>query len=207
MSRDVRVDVAGPVSAAVRELISVAAMRSGQLLVVGCSTSEIAGQRIGTGGGLEIAHAVLDGLLPEARAAGVDVALQCCEHLNRALVVKADVAERYGLEQVTVFPVPRAGGSLAAAGMRRLDRPVVVERVQAHAGIDIGHTLIGMHLRPVAVPVRLAVRQVGQAPVVAARTRPKLIGGARAVYVDPESPAALPPERGDGESADGAARA
>lgn len=196
MSSELLLDIGTPVTAAVRELIAVAGMKPGQLLVVGCSTSEIAGQRIGTGGGLEIAHAVLDGLLPEARAAGVDVALQCCEHLNRALVVEVEVAERYQLEPVTVFPIPKAGGSLASAGMRRLSRPVVVEKLQAHAGVDIGHTLIGMHLRPVAVPVRLGVKQIGHAHVVAARARPKLIGGARAVYVDPESPAAaLPPER------------
>jgi len=110
------------------------------------------------------------------------LAIQCCEHLNRALVVERSTMESYGLEEVSVVPVPRAGGALAAYAMRHFADPVVVESIQAHAGLDIGATLIGMHLRRVAVPVRLKQQKIGQAIVIAARTRPKLIGGPRACY-------------------------
>ncbi len=173
--------------AAVRELLQAASLRPGQLLVVGGSTSEVLGERVGTASNLEVAHAIHDGLAPALREAGVRLAVQCCEHLNRALVVEAEVMERHRLEQVMVTPVPKAGGSLAAAAMERLARPVVVESIRADAGLDIGDVLIGMHLRPVAVPVRPSASRVGQARVVAARTRPKLIGGARAVYLDREN--------------------
>lgn len=167
---------------AAQALLETAALRAGEILVVGCSTSEIGGQRIGTAGCEGIAAAVLRPLLAAARARGVYLAVQCCEHLNRALVVERAALERYGLEEVQVVPVPHAGGSLAAAAMRQFDDPAVAETVAAHAGLDIGATLIGMHLKRVAVPVRLPVRQIGQAALTAARTRPKLIGGSRAVY-------------------------
>ncbi|MBY6277174.1 TIGR01440 family protein [Symbiobacterium thermophilum] len=168
--------------AAVGELLEAAGLSPGQVLVVGCSTSEVIGRRIGTAGSEAVAGAILEPLLEATRAAGVHLAVQCCEHLNRALVVERAAAERYGWERVTVVPVPRAGGALAARAMRRLPDAVVVEEIKADAGLDIGLTLIGMHLRRVAVPVRLKTAAIGHARVVAARTRPKLIGGARAVY-------------------------
>lgn len=169
---------------AVTELLSVSGLAPGQILVLGGSTSEVAGQKVGTASNLEIAHAIFDGLLETVEARDVFLAVQCCEHLNRCLVVEEECARQYGLEPVTVVPVPKAGGALATAAMERFERPVVVESIRAHAGMDVGAVMIGMHLRPVAVPVRLAVRRVGEAPLIAARTRPKLVGGARAVYPD-----------------------
>lgn len=175
-------DLTEQVAHVARELLKVAGLKPGQILVVGCSTSEIAGQRIGTASSLEIGEQVVQGLLKATREYQVYLAAQCCEHLNRALVIEAQAAEIYGLEEVTVVPALKAGGALATAAYRALHRPVVVSRIQAHAGIDIGGTLIGMHLRPVAVPVRLEVKTIGAAHLTLARTRPALIGGERAVY-------------------------
>ena len=172
---------------AARELLELAALQPGQVLVVGCSSSEILGQRIGKAGSMEAAAAVVDALLPEAERRGVFLAAQCCEQLNRALVLEAEAAARYGWEPVTVVPQPHAGGSFAATVWKRLHRPVAVEAIAAHAGMDIGDTLIGMHLRPVAVPVRLGVTHIGAANLVCARTRPKYIGGPRAVYTTDEA--------------------
>lgn len=169
-------------AAAVDELLAVAGLEPGQVLVVGCSTSEVAGQRIGTAGSEAVAQAILEPLWEATQARGIYLACQCCEHLNRALVVQREAMERYGWEQVSVVPVPRAGGAFAARAMRHMPGAVVVEEIRAHAGLDIGLTLIGMHLRRVAVPVRLKTETIGRARVVAARTRPKLIGGERAVY-------------------------
>lgn len=169
-------------AAAADELLAVAGLKPGQVLAVGCSTSEVRGAKIGSAGSDEVAGAILAALRSSCAAHGVHLAVQCCEHLNRALVMERAAAEAYCLEEVSVVPVPKAGGALAARAMRELKEPVVVEAVKAHAGLDIGATLIGMHLKAVAVPVRLGQRTVGQAPVTAARTRPRLIGGARAVY-------------------------
>ncbi|NPV69736.1 MAG: TIGR01440 family protein [Firmicutes bacterium] len=163
-------------------LLEVARLKPGQILVVGCSTSEVLGKRIGSAGSPEVAAAILDALLAITRPRGLYLAVQSCEHLNRALVVEEACAEKYGLEPVTVLPVPKAGGAFAGTAMQVFENPVVVESIRAHAGIDIGNTLIGMHLRPVAVPVRLPVKRIGEAHVVMARTRPKLIGGERACY-------------------------
>nr|WP_277997686.1 TIGR01440 family protein [Thermanaeromonas sp. C210] len=175
-------DITRQVAGVTRELLAVAGIRPGRILVVGCSTSEIAGQKIGTSSSLDIGRAVVEGLLEATAEAQVYLAAQCCEHLNRALVIEAQAAEIYGLEEVTVVPALKAGGALATAAYEALHRPVVVARVQAHAGLDIGGTLIGMHLRPVAVPVRLEVKTIGAATLTMARTRPPLIGGERAVY-------------------------
>ena len=172
---------------AVRELLGRAQLAPGSILVVGCSTSEVLGQKIGSAGSREVAAAILEPLLKETARGGIHLAIQCCEHLNRGLVVEKPVLKEYKLDQVLVYPVQHAGGSLAALAMDAYENPVLVERIQAHAGLDIGHTLIGMHLKPVAVPTRLSVNYIGAAPLVAARTRPKLIGGARAVYVPPGS--------------------
>lgn len=167
---------------ATKGLLEAAKLRPGQIVVLGCSTSEIQGKRIGSTGSAEVAAAVLDGIHEGLKGTGVHLAVQCCEHLNRCLVVERDVQEKYGLTEVTVLPVPKAGGATASTALRRFSDPVVVETIQAHAGIDIGDTLIGMHLRPVAVPVRLGQETVGSAHLTVARTRPKLVGGNRAVY-------------------------
>jgi uncharacterized protein (TIGR01440 family) len=152
------------------------------VLVVGCSTSEVIGEKIGTAGTSEVAHMIFEALKAFQLRCGVWLAFQCCEHLNRALVVEKETAEANGWEAVSVIPVPKAGGSMAAYAHEQLSDPVVVEFIKADAGIDIGDTFIGMHLKHVAVPVRCSVKQVGSAHVTLATTRPKLIGGARAVY-------------------------
>lgn len=167
---------------AMRQLLEVAKPERGALVVVGCSTSEVAGQKIGTLPGPEIAGAILAGLLPPLREAGLFLAAQCCEHLNRALILEAAALRAHGLVRVNAKPQPKAGGSFATAVWGVLDAPAAVESIQAAAGLDIGATLIGMHLRPVAVPVRLDVARIGMATLVAARTRPKFIGGIRAQY-------------------------
>lgn len=172
---------------AVCELMDIAGLRPGDVLVVGCSSSEIIGQHIGKNSSLEAAEAVVAGLLPALRERGVYLAAQCCEHLNRALIIEAAAAERYGWEPVTVVPHPHAGGSFATTVWKNLDSPVAVEAIRAHAGMDIGDTLIGMHLKTVAVPVRLSVRRIGEANLVCARTRPKYIGGPRARYETDEA--------------------
>ena len=167
---------------AITELLEAARLQPGDIVVVGCSTSEVLGERIGTGSSMDAAGAVMDGILPVLQERGIYLAAQCCEHLNRAIILEAAAARAYGLEPVNVLPQPKAGGSFATTAWQRLQAPVAVERVQAHAGLDIGGTLIGMHLRPVAVPVRLSLKQIGAALLLCARTRPKFIGGCRAVY-------------------------
>ena len=170
---------------AMAELLERANLRPGALVVVGCSSSEIMGSNIGKGSTPEAAEAVYEAIAPLLAERGLYLAAQCCEHLNRALIIEREAAEKFGYEPVCVIPQPKAGGSFATAAWGHMADPVAVERVRAAAGLDIGSTLIGMHLREVAVPLRLAVKRVGEAPVTAARTRPKLIGGRRAVY--PES--------------------
>lgn len=167
---------------ALQELLEAARLKPGTILVLGCSTSEVAGQKIGTGSSLEVAEAISDAILPLVEQENIFLAVQCCEHLNRALVVERACAQQYNLEEVTVYPVQGAGGSMAHLAMQRFDDPVLVERIQGHAGMDIGDTFIGMHLKPVAVPVRGSVKEIGAAHLTMARTRPKLIGGERAKY-------------------------
>lgn len=175
-------EVSRVVTAAAEELCEATGLGPCQMLVLGCSTSEILGKKIGTAGDLRVARAVIVPLIEVVRDRGLDLAVQCCEHLNRALVVEKETASRLDLPVVTVLPRPAAGGAVAAAAFEYFKNPVVVEEIQAHAGMDIGNTLIGMHLRPVAIPVRLAFDKVGGAPLVLAGTRPKLIGGSRACY-------------------------
>ncbi|MBQ8684067.1 MAG: TIGR01440 family protein [Clostridia bacterium] len=167
---------------AVTELLDMARLQPGDVLVVGCSSSEITGQRIGTGSSMDTAAVVVDALLPVLEERGVALAAQCCEHLNRALIVEAEVACRHGWPVVNVLPQPKAGGSFATTVWQRMKHPVAVEQVVAQAGMDIGGTLIGMHLQPVAVPVRLSLGRIGEALLLCARTRPKFVGGSRAVY-------------------------
>lgn len=167
---------------AAEELLKIAGATSGQIMIVGCSTSEVIGERIGSAGSAEVAEAILSGLMTVCAQFNVYLAVQCCEHLNRALVIEEEVAQRYQLEPVRVVPVAKAGGALGATAMSSFTSPIVVENIKAHVGLDIGNTLIGMHLKAVAVPVRLKQKSIGQAFLTAALTRPKLIGGPRSVY-------------------------
>jgi len=166
--------------AAVEELILKAKLRAGDILVIGCSTSEIIGSKIGTNSSPETAGEVFDAIYKCATEKGIFLAVQCCEHLNRAIVTERAAVPH--AELVNAVPQPKAGGSFASCAYARFREPVVVEEIKADAGMDIGLTLIGMHLKKVAVPVRLENRMIGEALVVAARTRPKYIGGDRAVY-------------------------
>lgn len=167
---------------AVTELLDAAKLTPGKLLVIGCSSSEMVGARIGKGSSLEAAQAAFAGIYPVLQARGIALAVQCCEHLNRALVVERDVAEAHGFEIVNAVPQVHAGGSFAVTAWANFRDPVLVETIVADAGLDIGGTLIGMHLKKVAVPVRLAQDHIGDAILLAARVRPKFIGGDRAVY-------------------------
>lgn len=154
-----------------------------QLFVIGCSTSEVAGSKIGTAGAIEIAETLYKEFARFADKHELYLVFQGCEHINRALTMEYEAARTYSLEPVTVIPVMHAGGSMSAYAYTQLENPVVVEHVRAHVGIDIGQTIIGMHLKEVAIPVRTSVRQIGEAIVTIAKTRPKLIGGERAIYV------------------------
>ena len=182
-SVDVDLDLVQEQAASVaEELIAAAKMKEGQILVVGCSSSEIAAHTIGCYSSKEVGEAVFNALYKVTRKHGLYLAAQCCEHLNRAIIIEEEAALKYGLEMVNVKPQLKAGGSFSTAAWNCFASPCSVERIQAHAGIDIGDTLIGMHLRPVAVPVRTEVRSIGSAHVVCARTRLKYIGGERAAY-------------------------
>lgn len=167
---------------AVCELLDAAELKSGDILVVGCSSSEIIGEKIGKSSSIEAAEAVFEAIYAEVQKRGVYLAAQCCEHLNRAIIVESECAQKYSLEPVCVVPQPKAGGSFATTAYKRFSDPVALEHIKAHAGIDIGGTLIGMHLREVAVPVRLSLKKIGEANILCARTRPKYIGGERARY-------------------------
>ena len=168
----------------VTELLEQANMRPGSLLVIGCSSSEMVGEKIGKGSSMDAAQAAFAGIYPVLKEQGIELAVQCCEHLNRALILERRVAEKRGYEIVNVMPQPKAGGSFAVTAWNAMEDPVAVEEVKAEAGIDIGGTLIGMHLRRVAVPVRTSLNRIGEAIVLCARTRPKFIGGSRAIYRD-----------------------
>lgn len=169
-------------TAAAEELIGIAKPRQGQIFVLGCSTSEVLGNKIGTGGSSEGAVAMFKALKAVCDAHGLYLAVQCCEHLNRSLVVEAAAVERYNLEEVTVRPVAHAGGAMGTAAYENFAEPVMVAGVTAHLGLDIGQTLIGMHLKRVAMPVRLQYKKIGEAVLTAAKTRPPLVGGPRAHY-------------------------
>ncbi|MFD1409761.1 TIGR01440 family protein [Kroppenstedtia eburnea] len=179
----VREQIRDQVVRVTEELLKTKPLDHRHLLVMGVSTSEVAGQRIGSGGSDEVAAAILEGALQVQGSYGYHLAFQCCEHLNRALVVNRRTQEQFQLTEVTAVPVPGAGGAMASRAYRHLKEAVLVEEVSADAGIDIGDTLIGMHLKPVAVPVRPSSVHIGEAHVTMAVTRPRLIGGARAVYI------------------------
>ncbi|MFD4927484.1 TIGR01440 family protein [Peribacillus butanolivorans] len=161
-----------------------AALKEKQLLVIGCSTSEVIGKRIGTDGTIDVAGMIFAVMEDFQRKTGIQVAYQCCEHLNRALVLPRETAVRRDYEEVSVVPVRTAGGSMATYAYQQWKDAIVVEHIKAEAGIDIGDTFIGMHLKHVAVPVRVSIKEIGHAHVTMAKTRPKLIGGERALYQD-----------------------
>ena len=165
-----------------KELVEISRIKEEQILVVGCSSSEIVGEKIGSFSSLEVAEALYSGIDKAAKEANIFIAAQCCEHLNRALILEEAAANKYFYEEVNVVPQPKAGGSFATAAYKCMKQPVAVEHIKAHAGMDIGDTLIGMHLKDVAVPVRLSSDKIGEAHLVCARTRAKFVGGIRAVY-------------------------
>ena len=184
MTEEEKKQIARQARQAAVELLAVANLHKGDVFVVGCSSSEIVGGHIGHDSSLEAAQAVYEGIAPVLAERGIWLAAQCCEHLNRALILEREAARAYGWEEVCVVPRPHAGGSWATTCWKQFADPVAVEEIQAHAGLDIGGTLIGMHLRRVAVPVRLSLDHIGQAILLCARTRPKLIGGERAKYTE-----------------------
>ena len=176
------VSIYGQTKAAIAELCDKARLKKGSIVVIGCSTSEVVGSTIGTNSNYEVAGEIFSALHDYTKSKGIFLAVQCCEHLNRAIITERRAAPF--AEAVNVVPQPKAGGSLATHAYHGFEDPVAIERIQADAGLDIGLTLIGMHLKCVAVPLRLENNKIGEAMVVAARTRPKFIGGSRAAYDD-----------------------
>ncbi len=175
-------EIKNQLTKALTELFETSNPESGDILVVGCSTSEVLGEKIGSSGSLDTAKEIFSVLYEETQKRGIFLACQCCEHLNRALVVEKALAKKAGLTIVSAVPHEHAGGSFATAAYTSFEKPVLVENIKAQIGIDIGQTFIGMHLEAVAVPVRTSVKQIGSAIVTFARTRPKYIGGERAKY-------------------------
>lgn len=175
-------EIAEQAYTAAGEILTEAKIKKGRLFVVGCSTSEAGGESIGSFSSPELAGAIFEGIYKATQEKGVYLAAQCCEHLNRALILEEEAAEKFGYDQVNVVPQPKAGGSFATQAYAHFHKPVAVEHVKADAGMDIGDTLIGMHLKDVAVPVRIATKKIGEAHVVCARSRAKFIGGPRANY-------------------------
>ena len=170
---------------AAMEICEASGIEAGQIFVVGCSSSEVLGDRIGTATNVNVAEAIYNGIVPVLKERGIFLAGQCCEHLNRAIVIEEEVLERYGFEQVNAIPQPNhAGGAFATVCYQRMEKPVLTEsiRMQATAGIDIGGTMIGMHIHPTVVPLRISLRKIGEAAIICARRRPRYIGGSRAVY-------------------------
>lgn len=164
------------------EFTQKVSLNEDKLIVIGCSTSEVMSNHIGTAGSEDVAEFIFSELMNLQKQTNVQIAFQCCEHLNRAIVLERASAKKYNLEEVSVVPIRKAGGAMATYAFQHLDDPVVVEHIKADAGIDIGDTFIGMHLKHVVVPIRLSLKEVGGAHVTLATTRPKLIGGERAVY-------------------------
>ncbi len=172
------------IKTALDSLLSVAGLEEGDVVVVGCSTSEVLGKKVGTFSSREIGQALFEVIYPELKKRGLFLAVQCCEHLNRAIIIEKEAAKKYNLERVNVVPALHAGGAFAMEAWEKFENAVAVESVRARAGLDIGSVLIGMHLAPVAVPVRCEVDMIGGARLTMARTRPKFVGGERAMYED-----------------------
>ena len=170
---------------AVHEVLGAAHLSSGDIFVIGCSSSEVLGEQIGTHTSMDVAPYLFEGAQSVLKPAGIFLAAQCCEHLNRALVIEQECLEHYGFDQVNAIPQPNhAGGAFGTIAYQSFDHPVLVEDIQAKAkaGIDIGGTLIGMHIHPVVVPLRISIDMIGKAHIICARYRPKYIGGSRAIY-------------------------
>lgn len=184
-------DIKEQARTAAAELVEAAKLKEGDIFVIGCSSSEVVGLRIGKGSDINAAEAVYEGVMSVLEPKRIFLAAQCCEHLNRAVIVEK-AALLPGAEIVNVVPQPHAGGSFAVTVYKNAKCPVAVEEIKADAGMDIGATLIGMQLKKVAVPVRLSIKQIGEAPLICARTRPKFIGGSRAVYDDALSGGDIP---------------
>ena len=184
-------DIKEQARTAAAELVEAAKLKEGDIFVIGCSSSEVVGVRIGKGSDINAAEAVYEGVMSVLEPKGIFLAAQCCEHLNRAVIVEK-AALLPGTEIVNAVPQPHAGGSFAVTVYKNAKCPVAVEEIKADAGMDIGGTLIGMQLKKVAVPVRLSIKQIGEAPLICARTRPKFIGGSRAVYDDALSGGDIP---------------
>jgi uncharacterized protein (TIGR01440 family) len=181
-SAEIEPEISTSLHTALEDLQATAQLQAGDILVVGASSSEIVGARIGTATSLQIGEAVVSAILAFTDPLGIDVAFQCCEHLNRSLVVEQSVAQAHRLEVVQAVPIPGAGGAVAAAAYFRYQQPCLVAEICGDAGIDIGDTFIGMHLRRVVVPLRGRVKEIGQAHLTMAMTRSPLVGGSRAVY-------------------------
>ena len=175
-------NISQQLSAVMNDLLDNHPINKGSIFVVGCSSSEVAGGKIGKNSSAEIGQAIFETAYKICKDRGLYLACQCCEHLNRCLVIESECAEKYGYDPVSVVPWLHGGGSLATAAYHGLPQVVVVEHIKASAGIDIGDTLIGMHLKDVAVPVHPAIDKIGNAHIVAAFCRPKLVGGERARY-------------------------
>ena len=173
-------DIKRQANSVISELCEMANLKKGNIVVIGCSSSEICGQSIGSDSNVEVAQVVFNEIYSVLKEKGIYLCAQCCEHLNRAIIIEKE-AVPYA-EYVNVVPQPKAGGSFATAAYKHFSEPVALEEIKADAGIDIGGTLIGMHLKKVAVPVRLETKKIGEANILAARTRAKFIGGSRAVY-------------------------
>ena len=169
---------------AVVEIIEQSKIKEGEIFVVGCSSSEIVGEKIGKGSSPEAANAVFEVIYEELQKRGIYLAAQCCEHLNRALIIENEAAEKFFYPRVNAVPQPKAGGSFATAAYKNFKEPVCVEKIYAKAGLDIGETLIGMHIAPVCVPLRIKTKYIGEARVNSARSRLKFIGGVRANYIE-----------------------
>lgn len=164
------------------EVLEKTDLHTGDIFVIGCSSSEVIGGKIGKLSSYKAAEIIFNEIYPVLSKRGIYLAAQCCEHLNRALVIERECAEKYGYDPVSVIPQPKAGGSFATVTYEKMISPVLVEHIKAHAGLDIGGTLIGMHLRDVAVPMRLSINKIGEGYINSAYTRPKFIGGSRAAY-------------------------
>lgn len=175
-------EISSKVENVINTLLSDHPLRDGSIFVIGCSSSEVAGGKIGKNSSAEIGESIFKTAYQLLKSKGLFLACQCCEHLNRALVIERACADRYGYDTACVVPWLHGGGSFATAAFHNMEEPVIVEHVRASAGLDIGDTLIGMHLKDVAVPVHPAINTIGHAHIVAAYCRPKLIGGERAHY-------------------------
>lgn len=181
---DLQQQIENDIDALVNEWITRDDLKPGDFFVIGCSTSEIAGEHIGTSGSEELAAIIFASLMDLKKATNVNLVFQCCEHLNRALVMEREACHPLVHEVVSAIPARTAGGAMATYAFKQMNNPVLVEHIQAHAGIDIGDTMIGMHLKHVAIPLRFSQKMIGKARVTGAKTRPKLIGGERAIYTD-----------------------